>query len=354
MKVLVLHAYSRENAGDGLLVDATLDLVREAFGADVEVTVAASRPDSFRAAGIAAVGSRPSLRGYDRDYRRVLADPGAFDVLVGVGGGYLRAGRPRELVTAALVHGPQLWTAAARRGPVVYLPQSVGPLRFGTRRAVVRRLGRVGELMVRDDRSLREVADARPVRCPDLALSTGAFVPHHDQRVDPVPVVSVRAVHGRVPAAVRRLARDVGIHDGYVQSRVGANDDTAATAQTAPRRVLAADELMDAGAGPRRVVVAMRLHAALMALQAGHLVVHLAYERKGFGAFHDLGLPEYVHNAFRCDPHEVRRQLGRLTADADARRRYDDAVAAGSDAARQDRARIVARLRASVAEAHAR
>jgi hypothetical protein len=35
--------------------------------------------------------------------------------------------------------------------------------------------------------------------------------------------------------------------------------------------------------------------------------VHLSYERKGFGAFSDLGLLPYVKNAYDFDPDEVVR-----------------------------------------------
>ena len=93
-----------------------------------------------------------------------------------------------------------------------------------------------------------------------------------------------------------------------------------------PRRILSRGDLFLNGASAKRVVVAVRLHAALMALQAGHYVIHLSYERKGFAAFEDLGLKEYVHNAFSFDPETVHAHLDRLLNNAAAREEYDAAV----------------------------
>jgi polysaccharide pyruvyl transferase WcaK-like protein len=109
--------------------------------------------------------------------------------------------------------------------------------------------------------------------------------------------------------------------------------------------VLAVDELMAPDVGPRRVVVAMRLHAALMALRAGHLVIHLAYERKGYGAFEDLGLDEYVHHAWRLDERRVVDQVSALVGSADARDAYVERLAPRVAAARAARAVMVQALR---------
>jgi hypothetical protein len=43
----LLHAYSARNAGDGLLVDLSLALLREAFGPQTRVSIMAADPESF-------------------------------------------------------------------------------------------------------------------------------------------------------------------------------------------------------------------------------------------------------------------------------------------------------------------
>lgn len=116
------------------------------------------------------------------------------------------------------------------------------------------------------------------------------------------------------------LAKQLNMFDVYIQSRTAGNDDTSATRSlgTYPE----VDTLTLLSDGPTRVVVAVRLHAALMALRAGHFVIHLAYERKGFGAFSDLGLSEYVHNVNDFNVSTVLRQAESLLTNEEARRLY--------------------------------
>lgn len=337
MNVVVLHAYSADNAGDGLLVRETVELAREALGLGVSVTVLASHPETFADLDVTVLDSAPHLRGRNPDYLAALATLDRADLVLGVGGGYLRAGHLSEALKAALVHGPQLRAAARRGHGVIYFPQSIGPLGsraladgpVGTalRRLVVSRLRSVAHVLVRDDRSLAEIGDACPRRFPDLALLTAGARTRADEP-DTVAVLSVRAVRGDLPPLLPELRERLGRVDGYVQSTTGGNDDTEATSRLAFRAILTREALLDDTAGPRRVVVAVRLHAALMALNAGHLVVHLAYERKGFGAFDDLGLQRWVHPVFHFEPAAVAEQVRVLLSDEGARADYDARVAA--------------------------
>jgi hypothetical protein len=128
-----------------------------------------------------------------------------------------------------------------------------------------------------------------------------------------------------VDSRLRELARLLGSFDGFVQSETGRNNDRSAMEALGPRRLLSRGE-MHGGDGPRRVVVAVRLHAALLALSAGHYVVHLSYERKGFGAFGDLGLQDYVHNVYDFDPSQVAALATKLQSDLSARQGYDQKV----------------------------
>lgn len=343
-RVLILHAYSADNRGDGLLVRETIGLLREAFGEDVQVHIAASYPETFRGVADEVLDSQPRALGYNREYLRTLRNLAQYDLVVGVGGGYLRGGRFLELAKAVLVHGPQLWAASRSRTRTLYLPQSIGPLRFGTRLGAKRLLARIDNVIVRDDRSLTEVTPEIAERGHDLALLTSEAKSPMADTPDPVPVLSVRHVYGRIPHGVRGLAAQLGVFDAYVQSTAGRNNDEAATHSLQPAHILTRQDLLVQPLRPR-VVVAVRLHAALMALNAGHFVVHLSYERKGFGAFGDLHLSEYVHNVNGFDERVVERQIRSLTTSIEARREYTAAVEVARESFKKYRAALVKLMR---------
>jgi polysaccharide pyruvyl transferase WcaK-like protein len=218
--------------------------------------------------------------------------------------------------------------ASLSGGKAVYLPQSIGPLPPGGRAILRRIIGRIRTVYVRDDRSLDELRNLGNVRrAPDMAIWADLDLSDRSagQQIDTRVILSTRYIRGRLPAPVKQLPRLLGDFDGYVQSTVGQNNDVDAVRDIGPRRVISAEQLLDPE-GPRRVVVAMRLHAALMAINAGHYVIHLAYERKGFGAFGDLGLSEYVHRTSHFDPVLVAAQARTLLESADAREEYDRLV----------------------------
>ncbi|QCQ92560.1 polysaccharide pyruvyl transferase family protein [Rhodococcus sp. SGAir0479] len=345
MKVLILHGYSSLNAGDGLLVEHTIDMLREAFDDTAEISLVASRPETFADLPLRIYNSAPGIRGYSKSYLRLLRRMAEFDLIVGVGGGYLRAGRPVELAKTLIVHGPQLIAASLSDAPTVYLPQSIGPARYGSRRAAAALLGRINTVYGRDDRTISEFQGVGISRAPDLAL----LAPEHPQFArglpDPVPVLSVRALNGAVPPLVAELAEYLGEFDGYIQSAVGGNDDTEAMTRLGPGKIIPRDELLNPT--QPRVVVAVRLHAALMAMQAGHYVIHLAYERKGFGAFQDLDLSDFVHNVNKFEPERVMQQISALSSDNHARADYERRVLAARSDAKVERQRIVESLRSA-------
>lgn len=317
----MLHAYSATNAGDGLLVEETIELLREAFS-ECDITIAALHPNTFNLPGINILDASPKLKGFSPELRKALNSLSSFDLVVGVGGGYIRAGHPVEALKMIAAHGYQLVKASRAKVPVAYLPQSIGPLRFGSLPLAKHFLSRMNKVYLRDDRSIHELKLANAVRIQDLATMTGTFVTRQDVSVASKPVLSVRSVRGRISDPVKALAARFGSFDGYVQSRGAGNDDTSAMASLGPDRTLSKEELLGS-TGQRRVVVAVRLHAALMAINAGHWVVHLAYERKGFGAFDDLGLSDHVFNVNSFDVDKVQALIQGLLTDPERRLDYD-------------------------------
>lgn len=346
MNVLILHGYSADNAGDGLLVHEAIALIRDALGENTVLTVAASHPETFGGLGVRVVDSGIGRKGYGREYIRLLRSLEQFDVVIGVGGGYLRAGYLIETLKTLLIHGPQLWAASRTSTPTMYLPQSVGPAGNFAAKAIASRMTEIDSFYVRDDRSLSEYGATGAVRASDLAILSASPFGRTGNPVDRVPVISVRAVRGRVSPLVIDLARQVGLFDGYVQSATGGNNDVEAMHSLGAREIVSRETLMTPPPrAARRVVVAVRLHAALMALRAGHLVIHLAYERKGFGAFQDLGLDAYVHNVNKFEPARVLRQMNALLEDEGEQGRYIDAVTEALQASKPARRALVENLR---------
>ena len=141
--IALLHAYSTRNSGDGLLVDLSVGLLREAFGDATRVSIVAADPGSF--ADHDDVLAAPVLA--DRGWHRLTAAAGAMlhvrtndrlrplreclteaDLIVGVGGGYLRARNAIEALKLEAGHLLQMRAARASGKPAVYLPQSIGPV----------------------------------------------------------------------------------------------------------------------------------------------------------------------------------------------------------------------------------
>lgn len=324
MKVALIHAYSAANAGDGLLVDASIRLIGQAIPS-AQITVFARYPETFAGqAGVRYVSSRLFDRGINWRYFRTLMQLSSFDLVIGVGGGYLRFGSISEALKTALAHGPQLLAAARVGHKAVYLPQSIGPAPRLVWSLIRPLLSRMARVHLRDDRSVEEASLSNGARTPDLAILDTRW--SERRAVEPVgrAVVTTRALRRTGRIKVQALASQLEPFDAYVQSTGAGNDDTEAVSRLCAERTLQKDEYLHGAS--RRVVVAVRLHAALMGLRAGHWVVHLAYERKGFGAFNDLGLGDWVRSVYAFDAADVAEQVRRLMNGGDARARYDAAV----------------------------
>ncbi|GMA30387.1 polysaccharide pyruvyl transferase family protein [Litorihabitans aurantiacus] len=326
MKILLVHAYSPRNTGDGLLVDLARDVVHQAvpdaqivcvaldagaFGTSdvVQWSPAAQVTDPRRAVLLAGV------LGPHRALRAAFADA---DLIVAVGGGYLRASTVGEGVKSFLAHVSQLRLVARSTAPSVYLPQSIGPYPAPVRRLVQRLLARIDLVCVRDDRSRAELAAAGTLeRFPDLAVLEAGTMDRALQArtIDDVPVVVARELPG--PRNYHRLLDGLGRALGpvwAVQSTASNNNDVPLTARLAGtddppllRDVLAG--------GTRRVVISTRLHGSMAALLAGSPTIHLSYERKGWGAFEDLGIARHVHNARNVDVDTVLAGVREITED---------------------------------------
>jgi polysaccharide pyruvyl transferase WcaK-like protein len=337
----LIHAYSRRNAGDGLLIDLSLERLERAGIArercETYALDAASFSDLPRVLQVGVPGRRPSprmvpaggqlvaaaLEGATRgrlQLGRVAEHLAAAEAIVAVGGGYLRT---KDLVSSfgtLLNHVPQLSAAAHTPAPTLYLPQSIGPLRGPVGSLVARLLQGIDVVCVRDDRSKEEL---RPhlsaIRCPDLAVLRLAedlerieLGSPHAGRVVLVgrELTSARAYEERLLALSRRLGDVVWATQA---EGLGTKSDLSLYNRLGVR---SGGRLLDLlGKQEARVVVSTRLHGAVQALLAGVPAIHLGYERKSWGAYEDLGLMRYVHAARTFDPEAVASQIAALDAD---------------------------------------
>lgn len=360
--IAILHAFSRKNAGDGLLVDLTLRLLEEAGVARRDCRVLALDPASFsdlddvRAVPGEPRGARPSRKlagaalelaragAAELPVVRTRAHGGAIGRLlddvrgvVAVGGGYLVADSTVRQGGVMLNHMPQLLAAGrlssrddraerarvpSMRVPSIYLPQSIGPLRGAAGALARRALSRIDVIYARDDETFAELRGLTDVRrCPDLAVLELASSLRSIKQ--PVSANGNTASTLIVP---RALPNAPGYHD--LLRALG-------SAVPSPRWAVQAD--VDGPRSDRRflgtlgvrddgdlatllaretpgVVVSVRLHGAIASLLAGWPAIHLSYERKGWGAYQDLGLDEWVHDARRFDVDTVRAQVAELHA----------------------------------------
>jgi polysaccharide pyruvyl transferase WcaK-like protein len=372
MRVVLVHAYSTTNSGDGLLVEEAEELVREALP-DAAISLVALDPSSFDSEQFQSVvhpltgrnesiGSVETLiRGAAAFIRRSTgAAPliGEADLIVAVGGGYLRTKNPVEAVKMLLTHAVQL-PRALGGPPLIYLPQSIGPLNFGTKRLIVSRLKNVESVFVRDDRSVEELSLLGNVtRAPDMALlglpsewNPASVVGGNHS--GPIGIVARELTSSKVRVRryrerIAELHRQSGT-ELLAQATARGNDDPTfyrSLGFDGPFRTLREAVLAEAGGRPA-VVISVRLHGSIQTIRSGVPSIHLSYERKGWGAYSDLGLSRYVHNAFDFDPQAVLAQVDELRKDSST---YWNSVAQSVGALGEQRASLVELLRDTVAK----
>ncbi|MFB9124514.1 polysaccharide pyruvyl transferase family protein [Paraburkholderia dipogonis] len=376
--VVLLHAYSANNSGDGLLVDLSVELLKQAFGDTTRVSIIAADPASFpqysdvypapvlaehgmaRIGGVASVVLPIGNNGRTRELLRLLK---TADVVVGVGGGYLRARNCMEILKLEAGHLLQMRAACLSGRPVVYLPQSIGPSMPAEplRLHLSGMLGKFAAVFVRDDRSAAFLAhNANTHRAPDMAVldfeRRAAQIMTRAAKARP-GVRHVAFVLRRAPSWTRRqreryetatrrliqLLRETCRISFVVQSTGRGNDDVAYYRSIGIKGdLMPLKELLVADTPD--VVVSVRLHGALESVLNGVPSYHLSYERKGFGAYADLGVEEWVANAADFDPDKV---VATILASG-AIREFWTKASSGFERIRAGRQRVIAALQAAL------
>lgn len=362
--IVLLHAYSRSNLGDGLLVDLSLDRLKRAGVPPSSVVVVALDPRSFgdlpRAVGFGTADRAADLRTLAAAASSVslvrgrMGSPAASaiaeaDAFIAVGGGYLRAGTRTNRIGTAINHLPQLLAAERSGKPVVYLPQSVGPLQGWVGRRVRRGLGSVAQVHVRDDRSLAELGNAPNVRrTPDLAVLAVAeqLAGVQTRDLDAAPVLVARALPRSADYSARLMELGRRLPDcrwGVQAEGAASKSDRTFYDALGITSAGSLGELVHAGTGP---VVSVRLHGAVQAILSGVPAIHLGYERKSWGAYEDLGLTNWLHSARHFDPAAVAEQVAQLRADPEP---FWRAVHSRIDALREHSAQLDGSIKGELA-----
>lgn len=367
MRVMIVNYFTRENRGDAALLSVLIEQIREAFpeaelgcfgfedpARHPEFDAVPNFGSIRRYVGEQSVGPvrRHSRKlyplllwallsaGLGRALLRVAPRllPGEVaaeftalaraDLVVSVGGGYLRgsADLPAD-VSVGLLLLP-LWIAQRFGVPVVFGPESYGPFPTRFQRTAARRvLGRATVVSAREDISLGLLADEGvPERVArrdvDSAFAfTGRAerpwraelgIPEHARLV----LVTARAY---LPAAQQRayeaalagcLARVLAEPDAHVvlapqvTSTYHEDDD-----RIVQRRIeaLVADPRLHSVQDPEvshheimslyaaaDLMIGTRFHSVIFSLVAHVPVIAISYERKGRGIMRDLGLEHWV------------------------------------------------------------
>lgn len=317
-RVIVSGWYGAGNAGDELILD-TLARHVEAGVPGAQVVVSARRP--------AAVLLRHGLEAFDASDRALAEEEASRAAAVLLGGGglwedytFARNGGVAGIVDGA-VAGPAALAvlpllASVHRRPVHVVGLGVGPLTDPGAQAVVRRVAGLAEsVTVRDPASRDQLLaipgwDSPVDVAPDVVY---AFEPRTlpDARIERQPGRRVVAVNlrpwgeqgsdaaGEIIAALEQLVRS---RDVVLVGLPLSPDDAARLATVLPS-VLAEHVLLPPPADPVQLladlracdaVLAMRLHACLLAHRAGTPVVGLGYDPKVRAHFEELGRAEWV------------------------------------------------------------
>lgn len=336
-KIVLMHAFGGDTGGDSLLVDLSIRLVRDALGPKPSIVIHAAETQSYTGQDFSKMGHVVEVPGFSGsifdklagctriaaglsgekfEFRGGFPDLEKVDpsLIIGVGGGYLRAGTRLESIKTTLAHLPQVLWAANQPVPSIYLPQSIGPLASRAGRRLRDAIERVDHLFVRDDRTASLFMHHDGLRrAPDLALM---------ELADRLPTEARDSGHERLYLAAGRLPRNPRQLAGYAE-RIQRLRELMPDAEllldgdaklddvglkfyrslgwTGPFRTVG--EVLDRG--PRGVMVSVGLGNSLEAMLAGWPTVHLATERKAFGAFADMNLSHCIRKATCFDPQEV-------------------------------------------------
>jgi polysaccharide pyruvyl transferase CsaB len=307
-RFLVSGYYGFGNTGDEAILAGLVEGFRELCPA-AELTVLSGNPaDSMAEHGVIAV---------PRGLRSVRRQVKLCDVLISGGGGLLQdvTSWRSPLYYLAAMH-----LAQSARRPVACIGQSIGPLRRGWVRALVRRqLSRAAIVALRDELSQQSLVGLGLPRRAEVTADLAFLLPAPTEPdisaarakagltgvSDPVAAISLRRTPGsadrgdvmRVAAVIGKSCDELGLRPLLVPMQPSQDVALAeAVADVFPSR----NALIASGLRAReilaliascRMVIAMRLHALIFAALSGVPPVAISYDPKVDGLMAQLCLP---------------------------------------------------------------
>jgi polysaccharide pyruvyl transferase WcaK-like protein len=300
MTTLLTNAYSAKNSGDGLLVDESIAIVKEA-GLHPSNMLALD-PGSFTNTEMKILHSDISKYKFVLELYKGNLDIQASSInqAFAVGGGYLRFPSRKVGIKTYLSHLMQLKALHQNGIPFGMLPVSVGPINF-FEKEVIEALRGARFIAVRDDKSFNELKMlSNVVRIPDLSILSD-FSPIQNATSEfQVGLIIRDLAYEDWNKSVKMLSN---IPNSFLmlQSSVGSNNND----MNYLRKVLPHREFLSTSDAFRirrpSLVISSRLHGAIMSINQGIPAIHLGYERKSMGVFKDLGLAEFCLPAQKLD-----------------------------------------------------
>jgi polysaccharide pyruvyl transferase WcaK-like protein len=358
-RTLSIGWFGEGNLGDEAMLEGLLAVLRRALG-EIDATVMSGNP--ARTAAVHGVRTIPRQAPERSGFRNVtlLREVARADLVTLGGGDLIR--EQADGVVPALNWLARIRTALALRRPVALIGVSVGDLEAPrVRRAVSDYLRRIPLIAARDSASaaaLTELGAEDVWTIGDLALESWTPDVVRPQRsAGPVRIgVATREILGRgrsVPAdADEHLRRELAIALDELVTTLDArvelipcrtrgpqprpDDDAragealAAVARTGATwtRHQSPSSAAEFGAIARELdlVIAVRLHGAVLSAAAGRPLLGISYDRKVSGFLEDLGLSSQCLR-LDCTADEVVDAARRTLADTTMVRRVQDGVA---------------------------
>lgn len=308
--VLVLWADPTRNLNLGVrvLAEGTAELIRRAWGDDVQIQFQDFGPGDTKA----TFGTKAILRNAVPTLERLSDVVADYDVIVDTGAGdsftdsygwarFLQM----TLTQKALIKSGKFY---------VFGPQTVGPFnsRIATRQARAV-LGRASLIMVRDsisDDVAQEISGRETVSSPDVVFALDSpktanhrgvvinisgllWSPnnHVDYRIYRNQMLEMTDLLVESGHPVTLLAHVLGSDGEHGDNDIPAANWLSRNASGGPLEVVIPSSLSDARArlGSADIVIASRMHACLNAISMGTPAIPLAYSRKFEPLLNDLG-----------------------------------------------------------------
>lgn len=335
--MIILHTYSRKNSGDGLLVDLTVGVGKEAQLGNVTKIVSLDKGsfkefESIYEPQIINSGILIKIKYILKSFLNIVIPIDLFnkylpensnEPVLAVGGGYMRGRTSVEGLKTFLAHVPQLiWAGRQKKCAVVYLPQSIGPFSGVLNSIIKNNLKKIDLIFARDDLTVRDLGLNNIIRVPDLAVQELAMNYKKTDRENSFKKIYLiaRAVNAQNEehyiSRLIRLRQMIPNIEPLLQSEGRGNDDINFYKRLGWSGPIRRTKEVLCDKDNIGVVISVRLHGSLQSMISGCPSIHLSYERKGFGAFSDLGISQYCHGFKSFSPTIVFKQAMELQKDS--------------------------------------